>query len=179
MKLCKSCDQIKNSDEFYIRTDRKNSLQHVCKACSKLRKAQWQKVNKDKTNANSAKYRKTSKNFKSNEALRRKKRYSTDINYKLKHTLRTRLNSAVRNNQKSGSAISDLGCSIEDFKIYLESKFLPDMSWENWTFDGWHIDHIVAISTFNLTNIEELKKACHYTNLQPLWAKDNLSKGNK
>ena len=53
------------------------------------------------------------------------------------------------------------------------------MSWDNWALDGWHIDHIKPLSSFNLENREELKKACHYTNLQPMWAEDNLRKGSK
>jgi hypothetical protein len=53
------------------------------------------------------------------------------------------------------------------------------MSRDNYGYRGWHVDHIVPCSAFDLTNIEEQKKCFHYTNLQPLWAKDNLSKGNK
>ena len=100
-------------------------------------------------------------------------------NERLKHNLRNRLCQALKNNQKVGSAVQDLGCTIEEFKTYLEAKFQPGMTWENYGLKGWHIDHIIPLDSFNLTNEEELKKACHYTNLQPLWAEDNLSKGNK
>lgn len=108
-----------------------------------------------------------------------KNKYNNDINFKLSRTLRARLNKAIKNNQKAGSAVSDLDCSIEEFKEYMESKFLPGMSWDNWSRDGWHIDHIRPLYEFDLTDEQQFKEACHYTNLQPLWAKDNLSKGNR
>lgn len=72
-----------------------------------------------------------------------------------------------------------LGCSFEQFKFHIESLFQPGMSWANWTFNGWHLDHIRPISSFDSQNKEELKKVWHYTNLQPIWAKDNLEKGAK
>jgi hypothetical protein len=98
---------------------------------------------------------------------------------RIKHSLRSRLNHAIKRNFKSGSAVEDLGCSIEELKIYLESKFSPDMTWSSYGHKGWHIDHIVPLSSFDLNNPEELRVACHYKNLQPLWAKDNLVKSNK
>lgn len=101
----------------------------------------------------------------------------TDIQYKLRSNLRSRLNRAITNGYKAGSAVKDLGCSINEFKTYLESKFLPGMSWDNWSRDGWHIDHIKPLTSFDLKNREQLLEACHYTNLQPLWAEENLSKG--
>lgn len=70
-------------------------------------------------------------------------------------------------------------CSFEELKAYIESKFLPDMTWENRGLYGWHIDHIIPLSVFDLTDETQIYKACHYTNLQPMWAKDNLAKGNK
>jgi hypothetical protein len=98
---------------------------------------------------------------------------------KIKGNLRNRLNKAINGNYKTGSAVKDLGCSIEDFKLYMESQFQPGMSWDNHTVNGWHIDHIIPLSKFDLTDHEKLKKACHYSNLRPLWAKDNLSKSDK
>ena len=103
----------------------------------------------------------------------------TDVNFKLAVNLRSRFSSAIKNNHKSGSAVDDLGCSIDEFKNYLESKFVDDMSWSNYNHKTWHIDHIRPLSSFDLTNRDELLKACHYTNMQPLWAKDNLSKGKR
>jgi hypothetical protein len=61
----------------------------------------------------------------------------------------------------------------------LESKFQEGMTWDNWSRTGWHIDHILPLDNFDLADPEQLRRACHYTNLQPLWAKDNLSKGSK
>lgn len=104
-------------------------------------------------------------------------RYKTNLEYRLKNILRARLRLVIKGKIKSGSAVKSLGCSIQEFKLYMESKFLYGMSWEN--YGQWHIDHIKPISSFNLSDEKEFNKACHYTNLQPLWASDNLKKSNK
>lgn len=108
-----------------------------------------------------------------------KNKLNNDINYKLSHSLRRRMNNALKNTQKCGSAIKDLGCSIEYFKNYIESKFLDGMRWNNYGKGGWHLDHIIPLSSFNLSNRTQFLKSCNYTNFQPLWAIDNISKGNK
>ena len=105
-----------------------------------------------------------------------KMRRKTDVQYKLSIGLRDRLRKSVKNNWKNGSAVNDLGCTIDELKKYLESKFQPRMTWDNWTTHGWHIDHIKPLASFDLTDRQQLLEACHYTNLQPLWAKDNLTK---
>jgi len=106
-------------------------------------------------------------------------KYQTDIQYKMRDILRSRLKHVLKGKLKSVSAVKDLGCSIEQLKTYLESLFQPGMTWDNWSRYGWHIDHIKPLSSFDLTDPEQQKKACHYTNLQPLWAAENLRKSCK
>lgn len=101
-----------------------------------------------------------------------------DIQYHLQKVLRSRLKNAVRNGFKGGSAVRQLGCSIKELKIHLESKFSNNMSWDNYG-KIWHIDHIKPLAAFDLTAPEHVAIACHYTNLQPLLKEDNLSKRDK
>jgi len=107
----------------------------------------------------------------------RKDRYKNNIQYKLSLILRRKLHLTVT--KKYSSAVDYVGCSLKQLEIYLESLFKEGMSWENHGLHGWHIDHIIPCSSFDLTKLEEQKKCFHYTNLQPLWAKDNLNKGAK
>ena len=106
-----------------------------------------------------------------------------DLDYKIRCALRDRLRKAVKDNQKGGSAVADLMMSVSNFKLYLEERFYPNpdtgeaMTWDNYGYRGWHIDHIIPLSAFDLTNREEFLKACHYTNLRPMWAKQNWSDG--
>jgi hypothetical protein len=108
-----------------------------------------------------------------------KERIKKDIQYKLTKSLRKRLYMAIKDNAKSGSAIRDLGCTIPELKKYLENQFTTGMTWENWTMKGWWIDHKVPLANFDLTDREQFLKAVHYTNLQPMWWRDNLKKSNK
>lgn len=74
------------------------------------------------------------------------------------------------------SAVRDLGMSIPDFKHYLSSKFKDGMTWDN--YGEWHLDHIRPLASFDLSDPEQAKAACHYSNMQPLWAKENHSKNS-
>ncbi len=117
---------------------------------------------------------------KNREYLREKakRRYHTkkdDITFKLRHTLRTRINKYITS--KSGSHVSDLGCSIPELKAHLESQFQDGMTWEN--HGDWHIDHIRPLASFDLSDRDQFLTACNYKNLQPLWAVDNIRKGAK
>lgn len=136
----------------------------------------WKLKNAEKLMRLGILWRKRNRNkisFKENE------RRHTDLEFKLRKSLRGRIYSAIRNNQRAGSAVKDIGCTVPELKKYLESKFQSGMTWDNWSFRGWHIDHIKPLSSFDLTNREQFLQACHYTNLQPLWWFENFAKSDK
>lgn len=104
-------------------------------------------------------------------------RLLVDVNFKLGKVIRTRLAMAIRNKQRVGSAVRDLGMTIEQFRWYLEGMFEPGMTWDN--HGKWHLDHIRPLSSFDLTDREQFLEACNWQNYQPLWATDNLRKHAK
>ncbi len=106
-------------------------------------------------------------------------RRKTDIRYRIAKNLQSRIQRAVRlhGSRKSERTMKLLGCHVEELIKHLESQFLPGMTWQNYG-KKWHIDHIRPCVSFNLVDIEEQKKCFNYTNLQPLWAEDNLKKSS-
>lgn len=108
-----------------------------------------------------------------------KEKRDSDVGHKIKHYLRERIRLALKANNKINSTINLLGCTLEEFKKHLESKFTEGMNWGNYGKKGWHVDHIKPCSSFDLSKEEEQRKCFHYTNLQPLWWYDNLKKSNK
>lgn len=144
----------------------------------KKEKAQYDKEYRKKHYKDIIVPRKQKNRLKIRETMRiyRAKRIKNDPHYKLSINLRNRLLVAIKSNQKSGSAIKDLGCTIPELKTYLEKQFQPGMTWDNWGVKGWHIDHRKALSLFDLTDRKQFLEACNYTNLQPLWWFDNLLK---
>lgn len=107
----------------------------------------------------------------------RKNKRNTNPLYKLTCNLRTRIYGFLKKNKidKTNRTFDVVGCSPQELKIYLEDKFINNMSWENQ--GEWHIDHIIPLSSAKTE--EELYKLCHFTNLQPMWATDNIKKGSK
>lgn len=108
---------------------------------------------------------------------------ANEINAKISRNLRSRLSIALKTNQKTGSAVRDLGCSVDELKKHLESQFYESdegvpMSWNNYGRGGWELDHIKPLSLFDLSNPEQLKLACHYSNLAPAWVSHNRAKSN-
>ena len=95
------------------------------------------------------------------------------------NSLRCRIREKIKNIQLKVHLSKTIGKKPRELKDYIESKWLPGMTWENYGLYGWHIDHIRPCSSFDLNNPEEIQKINHFSNLQPLWAKDNIAKGDK
>lgn len=185
MKNCKRCDKLIPRNNYcgkcYTLNFRERNPGRMETLCAQYyeknkehvikRVLKHKKENPEQTNISHAKWAKSS-NYDMN-------RYRSDVQYKLIKTQRARINAALKGLNKSQTTQELLGCTTEFLKEYIESKFQPGMTWDNYAIDGWHIDHIIPISKFDLTVEDELKKACHYTNLQPMWWRDNIVKGNK
>lgn len=123
-------------------------------------------------------YKDYRKKNRAKSAKRQLERYCTDIQYKLKKLLRARLYNALRrkNAYKCKKTLDLLGCDLPTLKAHIELQFVDGMSWDNYNHETWHIDHIKPCNTFDLTDPEQQKQCFHYTNLRPLWAKDNLER---
>lgn len=131
-----------------------------------------------------ARHRETSKALRSTRAFKDKRnamlkaRRQNDIRYKVGEYVRTRCWNGIHR-KKCARTIELLGCSIEFLMQYLEDRFKDGMSWDNYGLRGWHIDHIRPVASFDMTKPEDQRACFHYTNLQPLWWRDNLSKNDK
>lgn len=137
-------------------------------------KRQWQRDNADSVNRRCREY---TKRRKPERCARRYLRYRTDISFRLRKIVSSRIRHALQGRGKGHPSKTLLGCTIEYLKEYLELKFQNEMSWINYGRGGWHVDHIIPCSAFDLSDDSQLAKCFHYSNLQPLWEKDNLRKG--
>ena len=107
----------------------------------------------------------------------RSNKVKIDSLFKLTNNIRTRIKQSFRRNgfTKNSKTYQILGCTFEEFKQHLQRQFTKGMNWNNTT--EWHLDHIYPVSLAK--DVDELIKLNHYTNFQPLWAVDNIKKGNK
>ena len=170
---CKQCEIIKNKKNKlqikkyniqYYKTHKHKSLEKYTNNRDYyiLQHKKWTKENKEHIKEYRRKY----------EILRKK-----NVSYRIFTNLRKRISKAIRRNTKSKSTRKLINCSIEFLKKHLETQFQDNMTWNN--YGEWHIDHIKPCASFDLSKPEEQHKCFHYGNLQPLWAKENLSKGSK
>ena len=205
-KICSKCGVIQDLCFFQNDKSKKDGHRPECKTCSKLYSSLNYLKNKEKHSEykkndrlkNPEKYKLRDKNnkLKNPEKFKeRRKRYyennkikhneyfikkrNENPTFKLSDNMRRRINIFLSLNDvsKKNKTFDIIGCTPQFLKEYIEQKFTEDMNWENYGFYGWHIDHIIPLASAK--DEDEIYKLCHYTNLQPLWAFDNLSKGSK
>ena len=195
---------LKNKDKIkqYLFKNKDKIKQYLFKNKDKLRKQhkKYELKNKDKRKQQHKQWRLKNKNkydeyqeqykiknrdklkkdrLKNRDILRKYKirRLKNNLNYRLRSRLSTRIYMAVKKYKKSKSTMQLVGCSLDYLKDYLESQFDDEMSWNN--YGEWHIDHIIPCTSFDLSKPKQQQVCFHYSNLQPLWAIDNMSKGNR
>jgi len=191
MKTCTGCNKSKELTEFGKDAKRRDGHASRCKVCIKAYNKKHYQNNREKSKASSRKYyqnnlekkrasvRKRQKHPEAKEKrnARRKERYHTDPQYKLECNLRSRLRMALKGKTKSASTMKLLGCSYSHAQNHLEKQFLPGMTWEN--HGEWHADHMMPCASFDLMDPEQQRQCFHYTNLQPMWGKENIIKRDK
>lgn len=196
MKTCTKCKIEKELIDFGKHKLGKNGLYPSCKECNKKYyqnnkeyfkeyNKNWSKENKEKVKLNYQKWYDNNKeyhiNYKNdnrdyiNNYMNEynKERRKNDEIFKYKLSIRAIISKAFKyGNNKIDKTI---GCTIEEFKIHIKSKFKDGMTLDN--YGEWHFDHIIPLATAQTK--EQIIKLCHYTNLQPLWAEENFAKGDK
>jgi len=192
-KVCSKCGEEKPIDLFGKDKYKKSGLKPSCKKCCNEQYKHWHNKNVEKLMEKYKKYNIVNKekiSKRKKEYFKKKyvqlmkyrknytkQKYKSCALFRLKQNIRNLIGIYLRNNKiiKNQKTEKILGCSFYDFKLHIERQFTSGMTWENRT--KWHIDHIIPLASAK-TN-EDVIRLNHYTNLRPLWAKDNLSKGAK
>lgn len=190
MKICSKCRTEKPLSQFYRRGDKYKSR---CKECCSLYGKDYYEKNKEIHNKNMSKhYAENKDRYKALHEIYRKEnkekinqkcveyinnRLKKDSLFRLKHNLRIRVKEyiKIKNISTRSRTFDFIGCNPKFLENYIQEQFSRGMNWEN--YGKWHIDHKIPLS--KAKNEKELYKLCHYTNLQPMWASDNIMKGAK
>jgi len=186
---CKECRKLNQIE--YRKTDEAKEIDKRYRYSEKRKQSQRKYKDSEKGKKTEKIYTQ-SETFKKNSKINRKKYQQSDKgkefyrkrlkrndNYRIASVLRSRVYHALKsqNAVKCAKTFNLLGCSINELRQHLESKFQENMNWKN--HGEWHIDHIKPCMKFDLKNENQQKECFHYSNLQPLWAIDNLKKGAK
>jgi hypothetical protein len=170
MKICSICKKEKDYSEFYKNKSKKDGYTFDCKLCRKEYFCKSKNIREQYLEKNKLRIKEWRKN---NTKFNKEK----NPLYKLQCNLRSLISKSISRQgyKKKSKSQKIIGCSFTELKSYIENKFTEGMTWEN--YGKWHIDHIYPSSLAK--SEEEMIRLNHYTNFQPLWAEDNIRKGNK
>jgi 5-methylcytosine-specific restriction endonuclease McrA len=186
MILCIKCNIEKSPAEFY--ESRLSNYSYVCKECEKEQSKRFQSEyrKRDEVVSRNREYQKeyrTTEEFrKSNSEYQKKyrtKKISTDATFRLERNMASHIYHALMGNKYKKQWPKCVGYTLPQLQERLECGFAEGMSWSN--YGEWHVDHIVPKSKFKYASYEDdaFKQCWSLDNLQPLWAKENLAKGNR
>ena len=185
-KACRSCSEIKNLSNFNRDKKTPDGYDYQCKDCRKAQKKEWRKKNSEHVSNYDKQYYLENKDAKRKSNLEaRKRRRKNNPLLKIKEAYSSSLRRAfqsikIQKNTKSSDVI---GCTNKEFRDHLASQFYnhpqtgEPMTFENYGLYGWHLDHIIPISSAK--SEADIRKLSHYSNIQPLWAEDNLKKSSR
>jgi hypothetical protein len=190
--LCNKINKKKNIKRNFIKCrvcnkslNHYNIRQTICRACHYTINSAWNKGVKGSVPWNKGKSAFVDReSYRIHKNKQRKiKRDGESIDKKMPDRIRTLIRNQIRrhcNRKKNTKTEILLGCSANSFREYIEGMFEDGMSWSNYGngHGKWNIDHVYPISRFNLSDIEEQKRAFNFTNCRPMWAIDNIKKGN-
>ena len=161
-KICSKCKIEKPVSEFTENSNTKDKLCYRCRSCNNDLNSRWVQNNREQRKYYYNKYQ--------------RERYTNDISFKLAKILRSRLRNALiyQVTNKNSKTEELLGISFNEFKNYIEFLMSPEMTW-----DIVELDHVRPLSSFDLTNPEQLREGAHFSNIQPILKSDNRKKGSK
>lgn len=204
LQLCQSCKTCCNKNQVSLRLERKKKrLAGITKAAFLVSLLQHAEATAQARQKSCKKYHDSTKEIR---YIKRKKKieakylagesvnhYPNSREYsreymrvrraknpalRILNCLQTRITTALKGTRKSARTAELLGCSVEELRQHLEKQFQPGMTWKNRGKKGWHIDHKRPCASFDLTDPAQQRECFHFSNLQPLWAKDNLTKSD-
>lgn len=210
-KTCSKCGEAKAFSDFNLSKSERTGLRCECRSCqiaigqayrennlekerarSRLyhkknpdaatnRNREWRAKNRVRATARDTAWKRKNKDKAQRWAKRYYERKKSDPQFRLEASIKVGVYSMLNGTKSYRPTFKILGYSIEELRSHLESRFLPGMTWENYGFYGWHVDHIRPRSSFRYSSPDdpEFKKAWALENLQPLWASENKRKGAK
>lgn len=179
-KKCPHCAIKKPITEFNRAKHHRDGHSSVCRPCEVIKNRKAYLANPEKIKAQTLEYYHSNKDeLRPKRLAYQKKMVKEDPFFKVCRNLRNRLYHGLKNkNWKKDTHFTEyIGCERDFLIQHIEKQFLPGMTWENYSQTTWHIDHHIPLDS--ASTVEDLYKLCHYSNLKPMWAKDNIRKGNK
>lgn len=176
-RICYTCQKTKSVEYFHKHSGNSTGYANTCKECRKDQSKSFYGKNKDHIKKRTIQRYYNIKH--TPEFISKRRQYQKNLNEsaKLARRLRNRLYYALKNKnwKKNTHFVEYIGCDRDTLLNHIESQFQQGMSWNN--MSEWHVDHIIPLSSAK--SEEEMYTLCHYTNLQPLWAVENIKKYNK